>query len=102
MEHGRCNLFLSSLPEEKCECRKPCAEIVLRAAKEFSADLSKSFVIGDNTGDINLRKKIGAASILVGTGYDSFVERECLARSNYISGNLLAADELIKRILGNE
>lgn len=94
--------FCPHLPKEGCQCRKPRTGMALRAAKEFSADLSKSFVIGDNICDIDLGKNIGATTILVRTGYGSSVEQEGLAQPDYVLNDLLGAAELIKRILTNE
>jgi D-glycero-D-manno-heptose 1,7-bisphosphate phosphatase len=93
--------FCPHLPEDECGCRKPLAEMAQRAAKDFDADLSKSFVIGDNVCDIELGKNIGAeATILVRTGYGKTVEEEKLAVPDYTVENLFEAANLIKEILG--
>lgn len=36
-----------------CECRKPKPGLILRAAKKFNIDLSKSIMIGDSANDIS-------------------------------------------------
>jgi len=53
----------------RCRCRKPGTGLVRRAARELGLDPSRSFMIGDTMGDIQLAKKVGATSILVLTGY---------------------------------
>lgn len=46
--------FEGEIPELKveCECRKPKPGMLLRAAKDFNIDLSKSWMIGDSDNDI--------------------------------------------------
>ena len=51
-----------------CEYRKPKPGMILKAAKEFNIDLSKSFTIGDKTGDIKSGFLAGTKTILVKTG----------------------------------
>jgi rfaE bifunctional protein nucleotidyltransferase chain/domain len=53
---------------DKCQCRKPSRWFLDRAAKELNIDLSKSFVIGDMTSDVQLGINAGCRSILVKTG----------------------------------
>ncbi|MFC1492457.1 D-glycero-alpha-D-manno-heptose-1,7-bisphosphate 7-phosphatase [candidate division KSB1 bacterium] len=52
-----------------CECRKPGTANVLRAAQEYSIDLSRSFFIGDKMSDIGCGKNAGMRTVLVRTGY---------------------------------
>jgi D-glycero-D-manno-heptose 1,7-bisphosphate phosphatase len=52
-----------------CQCRKPRVGMLLQAAKEHSLDLTRSFIIGDRYGDIELARRAGAVGILVRTGY---------------------------------
>jgi len=52
-----------------CDCRKPKAGMLERAAREHALDLHRSFVVGDRHGDIELAKRADARSILVRTGY---------------------------------
>ncbi len=54
----------------ECECRKPKAGMILKAAKEFNLDLSQSLLIGDKTGDIEAGKKAGLKkSYLIKSNY---------------------------------
>jgi len=52
-----------------CDCRKPGTGMLKLAAREHAIDLSRSFVVGDRYGDIELARNAGAKSILVQTGY---------------------------------
>jgi D-glycero-D-manno-heptose 1,7-bisphosphate phosphatase len=54
---------------DACESRKPKPGMLERAAREHALDLSRSFVVGDRYGDIELARNVGARSILVRTGY---------------------------------
>lgn len=48
-----------------CECRKPKPGMLIRAAKEFNIDLSKSFMIGDSESDVKAGLAAGCRSILL-------------------------------------
>lgn len=52
-------------PDNKCECRKPKPNLVLKAAKEHNIDLKRSFMVGDLQMDIELGKAVGCKTILV-------------------------------------
>ena len=56
-------------PADNCNCRKPKTGLLERAAREHALDLSRSVVVGDRYGDIELARNAGARSILVRTGY---------------------------------
>jgi len=55
-------------PDDSCECRKPGAALIRRAAKEHGIDPSISYVVGDRASDIELAAKIGAKGVLIKTG----------------------------------
>jgi D-glycero-D-manno-heptose 1,7-bisphosphate phosphatase len=54
---------------DECECRKPKAGMLRRAAQEHALDLEQSFVVGDRYSDVELARRAGARSIFVRTGY---------------------------------
>lgn len=91
--------FCPHLPEDQCQCRKPLAEMARRAALDFEANLSDSFVIGDKDCDIELGKNIGATTILVRTGYGGATEREGTFQPDHVVENLFEAARLIENIL---
>ncbi|MES2508039.1 MAG: HAD family hydrolase [Verrucomicrobiota bacterium] len=45
--------------DPNCTCRKPSAEMLLRAAQEHDLDLSRSFMIGDADRDIEMGMNAG-------------------------------------------
>lgn len=56
-------------PEDDCSCRKPKPGLLLRAAKELSLDMHRSWMIGDAWSDILAGQKAGVAhTILLKTG----------------------------------
>jgi len=57
-------------PELKinCDCRKPKTGMIERGVREYNVDLSKSWIIGDTTVDLQTGKNAGLRSILVRTG----------------------------------
>jgi D-glycero-D-manno-heptose 1,7-bisphosphate phosphatase len=91
--------FCPHLPEDNCDCRKPRAAMAEQAAKEFNANLSQSFLIGDNDCDIELGKNINATAILVRTGYGERVLSESKTKPDYVVDNLLEAACLIEKII---
>lgn len=52
-----------------CDCRKPKAGLLMRAASEHGLDLSRSYVVGDRWSDLEAAARIGAKGVLVLTGY---------------------------------
>ena len=54
-----------------CDCRKPKPGLLLQAAKDFNIDLSLSYMIGDNSTDVEAGRNAGCQdSILVATNQD--------------------------------
>lgn len=52
-----------------CDCRKPRPGLLLRAAAELDLDLPGSVMIGDKLSDVTAGHAVGAAGVLVLTGY---------------------------------
>jgi histidinol-phosphate phosphatase family protein len=52
-----------------CACRKPKPGMILQAAKDLNIDLTRSWLIGDSTTDIETAKNAGLKSVLVDTGH---------------------------------
>jgi D-glycero-D-manno-heptose 1,7-bisphosphate phosphatase len=52
-----------------CDCRKPAAGMLRKAAADLELDLARSFAIGDKWSDVQAGQTAGARSILVRTGY---------------------------------
>jgi D-glycero-D-manno-heptose 1,7-bisphosphate phosphatase len=54
---------------DACECRKPKTGMIDQAAREHALDVSRSYVVGDRYGDVELAFRAGASSVFVKTGY---------------------------------
>ena len=52
-----------------CECRKPGTGMVDRARERFDIDMTRSFVVGDRSSDVELACRCGLRAVLVETGY---------------------------------
>ncbi len=53
----------------ECECRKPKAGLLQRAARELGLDLAASAMVGDKASDLDCGRAVGAHAVLVLTGY---------------------------------
>lgn len=54
---------------QDCDCRKPRPGLLRRAERELGIDLSRSWVVGDRHGDLQLAWSVGARGALVKSGY---------------------------------
>jgi D-glycero-D-manno-heptose 1,7-bisphosphate phosphatase len=52
-----------------CDCRKPRPGLLQRAARELRLDLAGSVMVGDKISDVAVGQSVGAAGVLVLTGY---------------------------------
>ena len=74
--------FEGEVPELKfdCECRKPKTGMIDEAVKKYKIDLSKSYMVGDSTMDLETARNAGVKSVLVDTGFagnDGKYDRSC-------------------------
>lgn len=69
-----------------CDCRKPKPGLLIRAAKDFNIDLSKSWMIGDDIRDVGAGKNAGCKTILIG---DKESGEDYLATSLYDAVSLV-------------
>ena len=58
-------LYCPHAPEQNCECRKPRAGLLFRAAAEHHLDLAASFMVGDKSSDCEAGVAAGCRSILL-------------------------------------
>jgi len=74
--------FEGEVPELKfdCDCRKPKTGMIDEAVDKYNIDLSKSYMVGDSTMDLELARNAGVKSVLVDTGFagnDGKYDRSC-------------------------
>jgi D-glycero-D-manno-heptose 1,7-bisphosphate phosphatase len=53
----------------RCTCRKPGPGLIEQAARAFSFEPGRSFVVGDTWLDVGLARSVGARGLLVRTGH---------------------------------
>jgi len=82
-----------------CDCRKPARGLVDRAARELGIDPGRSFAVGDRWLDVALARKVGAAGVLVRTGYGLTEEQRPVTglAADAVVDNLAAAASWILR-----
>lgn len=77
-----------------CECRKPRAGLILRAARDFDLDLPRCVMIGDRTVDIEAARSAGTSAWLVRTGYGGD-DGKCAATPDHAFADLAAAVDFL-------
>jgi D-glycero-D-manno-heptose 1,7-bisphosphate phosphatase len=84
-----------------CDCRKPGRGMIDRAAADLGVDPTRSFVVGDKWGDVQLGRAVGARAILVRTGSGAAEERQPPdgVTADVEVDNLAAAAEWIESML---
>jgi len=56
--------------KDNCQCRKPKPGLIIEAAKKWSVDLKKSYVIGDTWKDMGAGKAADCKTILIRRNYN--------------------------------
>ncbi|MFQ5905104.1 MAG: D-glycero-beta-D-manno-heptose 1,7-bisphosphate 7-phosphatase [bacterium] len=88
-------------PDDGCDCRKPKTGMIDGAAAELSISLDKSYLVGDDTVDVQLARNAGLKAILVLTGHGK--KSEPSVRADAVVRNLEeAADWILKDAGKNE
>jgi D-glycero-D-manno-heptose 1,7-bisphosphate phosphatase len=83
----------------RCECRKPKPGLLRQAAAELSLDLIRSTMIGDKPSDLLPGRDVGAAGVLVLTGYGrgewEYRREHFEVKPDHVADDLLDAVEWI-------
>jgi D-glycero-D-manno-heptose 1,7-bisphosphate phosphatase len=86
-----------------CDCRKPKAGMIEQAQRELDVDLSRSFMIGDKSSDIEFGKNGGLQTILVLTGYGQeeydHQRHQWKFDPDFFADNILEAAKLIRKLI---
>lgn len=88
--------YEGEIPELKidCECRKPNTGMIMQAAEQYNIDLTKSWLVGDTTVDIQTGINAGVKTILVETG-EAGLDGKYNVTANHEAKSLLEAVELL-------
>ena len=62
-------------PDAGCDCRKPQGRLLREAADDLRISLRDSAMVGDRWSDVDAGQGVGAAGVLVRTGYGTGEER---------------------------
>ena len=78
-----------------CDCRKPRPGLLRRAAAELGLDLTQSTMVGDKGSDLVPGRIVGAAAVLVLTGYGlgewEYRRKELPTEPDHVAADLLDA-----------
>lgn len=77
-----------------CDCRKPSTGLLERACRDLAIDLSQSWMIGDQTRDVEMAQRAGIRSILLQTGAAGRDGRfQCVA--DHVAADLREAAQIV-------
>jgi D-glycero-D-manno-heptose 1,7-bisphosphate phosphatase len=80
-----------------CDCRKGAPGMLLKAASDYTIDLSRSYMVGDKIADIEAAENAGCQPIMVMTGYGRVESKKLTAGRAVCCENIAAAVEVILR-----
>jgi histidinol-phosphate phosphatase family protein len=80
----------------ECACRKPATGLAERACAELNLDMGRSWMVGDQTRDIEMARRAGLRSVLLRTGVGGG-DGKFAATPDFIADDLAAAAEVILR-----
>ncbi len=86
-------------PDDGCSCRKPNTGLVDQAAEALGFDSGQAVVIGDKASDIELGKRLGAATILVRTGDGAETVASGAAEHDRFAHDILDAADFVAGII---
>lgn len=75
-----------------CDCRKPNAGMLRRAAEQLQLDLGASYVVGDQATDMELAARVGAKGVWIHGGSQT---RPAWPRSFYVAADLRQAAQWV-------
>jgi D,D-heptose 1,7-bisphosphate phosphatase len=83
-----------------CDCRKPAAGMLLKAAADFNISLPESWMIGDILNDTEAGKKAGCLTILIDNGNETEWKLNEYRKPDFVAGNFIQAAEIILKHIG--
>lgn len=89
------------MPDEGCACRKPDTRFLADAAERYDIDLSRSFVVGDQTTDIEMGTRNGCRTLLVKTGHGGGDGISPTAPDFVVANIVEAADKILQLEAGD-
>jgi D-glycero-D-manno-heptose 1,7-bisphosphate phosphatase len=84
--------FCPHAPDAGCDCRKPALRLMKQAAAELGFDPASAIVIGDKESDVELGRRAGAVTILLGRREPRLL---LSATPDYVVENLKEAADIL-------
>ncbi|MDQ2752365.1 MAG: HAD family hydrolase [Bacteroidota bacterium] len=78
-----------------CDCRKPKPGLILKAVKDFSIDVTQSWMIGDILNDVEAGKAAGCKTVLLKNGNETEWLMNDKRQPDFVVENLLEAAQTI-------
>ena len=78
----------------ECACRKPATGLAERACAELNLDMGRSWMVGDQTRDIEMARRAGLRSVLLRTGVGGG-DGKFAAAPDFVADDLAAAAQII-------
>lgn len=78
-----------------CDCRKPATGLIERACRDLRIDIASSWMIGDQTRDIETARRAGLRSVLVQTGAAG-QDGRFAATPDHVAADLVAATQTVR------
>ena len=83
------------VPADSCACRKPKTELARRAVQDMGGDCSRIICVGDKAIDIEMGRGVGAATVLVLTGYGAEELASGRAKPDRVAPDFRAVAQLV-------
>ncbi len=87
--------FCPHHPDDDCECRKPKARLLLRAAQDIGIDLRLSYMIGDDARDVQAGKTAGCKTVWITADPDNIKSKPQHESPDHIACSLYQAVEWV-------
>jgi histidinol-phosphate phosphatase family protein len=78
-----------------CDCRKPAPGMLVKAARDWDVDLTRSWLIGDILDDVEAGRRAGCRTVLLDNGHETEWVRSPLRTSDLVARDLAEAARLI-------
>ncbi len=78
-----------------CDCRKPNGGLARQAAEELNLDLRRSYVVGDQSSDMEMAARIGAKGVLIDTRASHNTEQKSESSSLVVNDLWEAAEWIV-------
>jgi histidinol-phosphate phosphatase family protein len=78
-----------------CDCRKPAAGLIARAAADQSIDCARSWLVGDILNDVEAGRRAGCRTVLLDSGNETEWQRSPEREPHYVAGSLHEAATMI-------